>query len=176
MIKSKDAQASAQAETAAPGSPGRNEFVWPVRVYYEDTDAAGVVYYANYLRFYERCRTEWLRTLGFGQRELTERDGVLFVVAHAEIRYLRAARLDDALAITARVAERFASYVIFEQQALRGAELLSQGRVKVACVDTKSMRPTRLPPALAAWLARDAGSGAPAAAAAPNLDSPRKNA
>jgi acyl-CoA thioester hydrolase len=119
-----------------------------VRVYYEDTDTGGVVYYANYLRFFERCRTEWLRSLGFGQRELAERDGAVFVVAGAEIQYLRPARLDDELRVDARVAELYASYVVFEQRAWRGDELLSRSRVKVACVDAQTLRPRRIPAAL----------------------------
>jgi acyl-CoA thioester hydrolase len=158
--------AAAGATAACAGSPA--PFVWRVRVYYEDTDSGGVVYYANYLRFFERCRTEWMRSLGFGQRELSEREGVVFVVAHAEIAYRRSARLDDELTIDARIAERYASYVVFEQQAWRGTELLSEARVKVACVDVQSMRPARLPPALAACL-----SGLPDRAAQPtNLSKP----
>ncbi len=121
---------------------------WPVRVYYEDTDAGGVVYYANYLRFFERCRTEWLRALGFDQASLARRDGVVFVVASAELRFRRPARLDDALSIEARVQERSAGSMVFEQRALRGAELLCEGRFKVACVDAQSFKPTRLPAAL----------------------------
>jgi acyl-CoA thioester hydrolase len=140
------ARTAADANLRAPG------FVWPVRVYYEDTDTGGVVYYANYLRFFERCRTEWMRSLGFGQRELAERDKVIFVVAGAEIHYLRSARLDDELRIDARMAERFASYLVFEQHAWRATELLSHGRVKVACVDAGTMRPRRIPAALGAAL------------------------
>lgn len=151
-----DANATnAAPRTAQASAPALPRFVWPVRVYFEDTDAGGVVYYANYLRFFERCRTEWMRAIGFAQRDLAQRDGVLFVVASVEIQYLRSARLDDELAIDARIAERYASYVVFEQQALRGSELLSRARVKVACVDKKTMRPTRLPAALASWLERD---------------------
>jgi acyl-CoA thioester hydrolase len=124
-----------------------------MRVYYEDTDAGGVVYYANYLRFFERCRTEWMRSMGFGQRELADREGVLFVVAAAEVKFLRPARLDDELLVDARIAERFCSYVVFEQTVWRGAQVLCHSRMKVACVDAQTLRPTRLPPALAAALA-----------------------
>jgi acyl-CoA thioester hydrolase len=145
----------AGAEPQAPTAPG---FQWQVRVYYEDTDAGGVVYYANYLRFFERCRTEWLRSLGYGQRELVQRDGVLFVVAGTEMRYLRPAYLDDAIRVEARIAGRFASYVVFEQHAWRGPELLSHGRVKVACVDAATMKPRRLPAELAAALDRAHGA------------------
>ncbi len=152
---------SGAPDPSAPGA-GAAYFRWKVRVYYEDTDAGGVVYYANYLRFFERCRSEWMRELGFGQRELAEREGVIFVVASAEIKYLRSARLDDELQIEARIAGRFASYVVFDQCALRGAEILSRARVKVACVDARSMRPTRIPATLEALLA----PAVPASAAA----------
>jgi acyl-CoA thioester hydrolase len=127
-------------------------FSWPVRVYYEDTDAGGVVYYANHLRFFERCRTEWLRTLGWSQRQLADREGLVFVVAAAQVQYLRPARLDDELRIEASIHARGASYIEFAQQAWRGDELLSRGRVKVACVDSAGLRPRRLPGALAAAL------------------------
>ncbi len=141
--------AGTQGQGSAPSANARGPtFFWPVRVYYEDTDTGGVVYYANYLRFFERCRTEWMRALGYGQRELAERDAVMFVVAGAEIQYVRSARLDDELQVDARLAERYASYVVFEQQAWRGAELLSHGRIKVACVDARTMRPRRIPAAL----------------------------
>lgn len=159
---SANSPATVRAKTAAPPASvaqdpeaqhlARPRFVWPVRVYYEDTDAGGLVYYANYLRFFERCRTEWMRALGFGQRDLDERYGVRFVVATAEIQYLRSAALDDDLVIDARIAGRHASYAVFEQQALRGSELLSRARVKVACVSARTMKPTRLPPALLAAL------------------------
>ncbi len=145
MTRSNPANASGQVS-------GAREFFWPVRVYYEDTDAGGVVYYANYLRFFERCRSEWMRALGFGQQELLERDKVLFVVASALVKYQRPARLDDALQIEARIVHRFASYVVFEQRALRGSQVLCRCRAKVACVDAQTMRPTRVPEALATLL------------------------
>jgi acyl-CoA thioester hydrolase len=149
----------------AAGGAQAPHFCWPVRVYYEDTDAGGVVYYANYLRFFERCRTEWMRSLGFGQHELAERDGVLFVVAAAEVKYLLPARLDDELLVDAHIAERYGSYVVFEQVARRGERVLCRSRMKVACVDAQSMRPTRLPAALAAALAPAAGGAAEKGAA-----------
>jgi len=147
---------STQTNTAVADALGLDPpgFVWPVRIYYEDTDAGGVVYYANYLRFFERCRSEWMRSLGYGQRELLERDHVLFVVAGAQIRYLRPARLDDVLQIDASIVHRYASYVVFEQCARRDTELLCRARVKVACVDAASMRPSRVPAALASELAQ----------------------
>lgn len=130
------------------------DFRLTVRVYYEDTDAAGIVYYANYLKFFERCRTEWLRSLGFDQRELAARERLQFVVADLSVQYHRPARLDDALAIDATIVERARTYVVFRQRARRGAELLASARVKVACVDTGRMAPARMPAALVERLAR----------------------
>lgn len=127
-------------------------FRWPVRVYYEDTDAGGIVYYANFLRFFERCRTEWLRALGLAQRSLAAEHGLQFVVAQLAVRYLRPARLDDMLAIDARIAELARSYLVFEQQARRGDELLAHATVKVACVDARRGAPVRLPAALVSRL------------------------
>lgn len=129
-----------------------SSFSWSLRVYFEDTDAGGIVYYANFLRFFERCRTEWLRALGIAQLELAERSQLQFVVAHAAVDYLRPARLDDALTITARIGERGRAYLVFEQEALRGTELLARARVKVACVDTRRLAPSRLPVELVAAL------------------------
>ena len=129
------------------------DFRLTVRVYYEDTDAAGIVYYANYLKFFERCRTEWLRSLGFDQRELAARERLQFVVADLSVQYHRPARLDDALAIDATIVERARTYVVFRQRARRGAELLASARVKIACVDTGRMAPARMPAALVERLA-----------------------
>jgi acyl-CoA thioester hydrolase len=123
-------------------------FRWPVRVYYEDTDAAGIVYYANYLRFFERGRTEWLRALGIDQRALAVEHGLQFVVASAQLAYLRPARLDDALVVESNVLQRGASFVLFEQRALRGDLTLTTARVKVACVDLARLRPARFPETL----------------------------
>ncbi len=144
---------SGDARAGRAQEAGAATFCWPIRVYYEDTDTGGVVYYANHLRFYERCRTEWLRELGYGQREMSEREGAMFVVAAAQIDYLRPARLDDALRIEARLEGRFASYLEFGQSAWRDTELLSRGRVKVACVDARTFKPRRLPPGLSRALA-----------------------
>jgi acyl-CoA thioester hydrolase len=132
-------------------------FEWKVRVYFEDTDAGGIVYYANFLKFFERCRTEWLRALGVEQTRLAHESGLQFVVAQLAVDYLKPARLDDELTITARVGEQARSYLVFEQRALRGAELLAQATVKIACVDTRRLGPARLPAELTAALhaARD---------------------
>ncbi len=116
-----------------------------MRVYYEDTDTGGIVYYANFLRFFERCRTEWLRALGLEQRELAAARGLQFVVARVAVDYRRPARLDDLLTIDARIAELARSWLVFEQHARRGDELLAQATVKVACVDVRRAVPARLP-------------------------------
>lgn len=147
---------AASAGEPAPGAAPQASFTWPVRVFYEDTDAGGVVYYANYLRFFERCRSEWFRSLGFALSELAHREGVLFMVASAQVDYLRPARLDDLLHIDARISQRAASYVVFEQQARRGTTILSRASVKVACIDAHSLRPRRLPPAVVEALAAPA--------------------
>ncbi len=128
-------------------------FRWPVRVYFEDTDAAGLVYYGNYLKFFERCRTEWLRSFGLDQRELASKEGIQFVVTDVEVRYHRPARLDDLLTIDATIAEQARSWLVFRQRALRDAELLASARVKVACVDGSRLAPVRLPRQLAQRLA-----------------------
>lgn len=133
-----------------------SEFRWNVRVYYEDTDAAGLVYYANYLKFFERCRTEWLRALGFEQQAVATRDQVVFVVSRLQTDFIRPARLDDALTLTAQVAQRGRAWLEFEQRAVRSnagdEELLARAQVKVVCVDRISLRPTALPAALSAAL------------------------
>lgn len=125
-------------------------FVWPVRVYYEDTDAGGVVYYANYLRFMERARTEWLRSLGFDQAQLVRDRGVLFAVRSVNLDYFRPARLDDLLDVTAAVASTGRASICFAQTVMRTSggsvpELLSRGEVKIACLDAGSFRPASVP-------------------------------
>jgi acyl-CoA thioester hydrolase len=121
------------------------EFSWPVRVYWEDTDAGGVVYYANYLNFMERARSEWLRSLGFEQTALIEEHGVLFVVRSVTLDYLRPARFNDLLAVTARLdTARPASLEIVQGVARDGAAL-ARGRVTLACVEAASFRPVRIP-------------------------------
>ena len=120
-------------------------FRWPLRVYWEDTDAGGVVFYANYLKFFERARTEWLRSLGVSQEALRHDPGVLFVVSETTVRYLRSARLDDALAITVRLADAGKASLTLDQQALRGDEVLAEGRIRVGCVDAHTLRPRRIP-------------------------------
>ena len=119
-------------------------FDWPVRVYYEDTDAGGIVYYVNYLKFMERARTEYLRSLGFDQQALMQ-DGVLFVVRNTSIDYLKPARLDDALHVTVSLSRRGRAGFDMIQSIWRGEEELCRGKVALACVSANSLRPVGLP-------------------------------
>jgi acyl-CoA thioester hydrolase len=123
-----------------------------MRVYWEDTDAGGVVFYANYLKFFERARTEWLRALGIEQRALQEATGSIFVVADVVLRYLAPAKLDDWLTVSVKVLEVGKASIALEQQAWRGDVLLAQGTVRVGCVNATSLRPCRIPAQLAACL------------------------
>ena len=131
--------------------PGRN-FSWPVRVYWEDTDAGGIVYYANYLKFFERARTEWLRSLGLAQRVLRDSSGGMFVVSDAQVRYLQPARLDDELLVTARPQDVGRASMTIQQQALlkTPAEniLLCEATIRVGWVHATSYKPARIPPTL----------------------------
>jgi acyl-CoA thioester hydrolase len=123
----------------------------PVRVYYEDTDAGGVVYHTSYIRYFERARTEWLRSLGYSQKQLAEEAGVLFTVVELTVRYLKPARLDDMLEVLAEVGERGHASLAFAQEIRTASgELLAEGQVRIACVDQRNFRPRRLPPALVA--------------------------
>ena len=125
-------------------------FTWPVRVYYEDTDAGGIVFYANYLKFFERARTEWLRALDVGQQALMLEDKAIFVVKHASVDYHAPARLDDVLNLTLSIEKLGRASVLFVQQAWRGDALLASATVKVGCVDAATLRPRALPDATAA--------------------------
>jgi acyl-CoA thioester hydrolase len=118
---------------------------FPVRIYWEDTDAGGVVYYANYLKFFERARTEWLRALGVEQQALRDATGAIFVVADAQVKYLAPAKLDDLLTVTVKMVERGLASMVIEQQAWRGGTLLVHGRFRIGCVDALSLRPKRIP-------------------------------
>lgn len=122
------------------------EFSWPVRVYYEDTDVSGVVYHANYLRWFERARTEWLRARGLGQEALRVEHGIAFTVAGLEIAYLRPARLDDELEVVTVIEQAKRASLVFAQtlRAPDGAPL-AQARVRVGCVDAANFRPCALP-------------------------------
>ena len=160
-----------------------NDFEHPVRVYWEDTDAGGVVFYANYLKFFERARTEWLRQLGcsvpaagaddtsvcrsradaasgssspdegFSQQALREQTGAIFIVSHTEVRHLAPARLDDELRITVELTDCGRATMSFAQQAWCGERLLAEGRIRVGCVDASSWRPRRIPELVTAHIA-----------------------
>lgn len=133
-------------------SSHRNEAVFPVRVYYEDTDAGGVVYYANYLKFMERARTEWLREMGVDQSAMAVRERRLFVVKDLAMSYLKPARLDDLLTIRSRITRLGRASLHFAQRAERGEELLASGNIQVCCVDADTLRPSPIPRALHAKL------------------------
>ena len=136
-------------------------FQWPVRIYWEDTDAGGIVFYANYLKFFERTRTEWLRSMGIEQQRLREITGGMFVVIETSTHHHRPARLDDELIVTATLLEMGRASLIIGQQALlksehgetastsenafSNASLLCQGRIRIGWVDAASMRPARIP-------------------------------
>ncbi|WP_298830922.1 tol-pal system-associated acyl-CoA thioesterase [uncultured Piscinibacter sp.] len=123
-----------------------------LRVYWEDTDAGGVVFYANYLKFFERARTEWLRALGFSQERLRNDTGAMFVVADTSVRYLSPARLDDLVEVTVLPIELGRVSMSLQQQAWRhggaGATLLAEGRIRIGCVDAGTFVPRRIPNAI----------------------------
>ena len=125
-------------------------FEWPVRVYWEDTDAGGVVYHAAYLAFMERARSEWLRSLGIDQAALRTTERVQFTVVEMSLKWLRPARYDDLLTVTASVGGRAGASIDFVQTVRRGAETLVEATVRVAAIDAGTLRPRRLPAALAA--------------------------
>jgi len=153
-------------------------FAWPVRVYYEDTDNGGVVYYANYLKFMERARTEWLRSLGVEQDELREHDGVIFAVRSVTVDYLQPARFNDVLWVTAAIEEQGRASLVFTQYVVRvagdrrhgaagrlaqedyerligdKAAMLCTGQAKIACLDSNTLRPCPIPSHLFAELSR----------------------
>jgi acyl-CoA thioester hydrolase len=130
-------------------------FVWPVRVYWEDTDAGGIVYYANYLKFMERARTEWLRAIGVNQVQLKDAHGLMFVVVDVEAHYRKPARYGDQLQVTCKVSETTRASITLDQEVLRDGELLLDGRVRAACLDAQSYRPRPLPQLL--WKQINAG-------------------
>ena len=124
-------------------------YAFHIRVYWEDTDAGGIVFYANYLKFFERARTEWLRTLGVGQQQLREQTGGMFVVSETQIKYHRPAVLDDSLRVTARLLEKGRASLLIGQQAWRDepgpATLLCEGSIRIGWVDADSLKPARIP-------------------------------
>ncbi len=123
----------------------RAHFVLPVRVYYEDTDAAGVVYYANYLRYLERARSEWLRALGYEQQRLFRDSGIGFAARSISVDYIKPARLDDALEVISEVHHLGRAQITFAQRVERGGERLVTAHMRVACLDLRVMKPTPIP-------------------------------
>ena len=120
-------------------------FIWSVRVYYEDTDAGGVVYYSNYLKFFERARTEMLRALGYEQDSLKANAGIIFVVRSVQIDYLRPAVFNDLLQVSAKLTETKKASFTFNQQIHRGDVVLCQSIIRIACLDAHTLRPKAIP-------------------------------
>ena len=128
------------------------DFRFTLRVYWEDTDAGGVVFFANYLKFFERARTEWLRAMGFGQERLRNDTGAIFVVTDTAVRFVAPARLDDELQVTVRIANAGQATLNIVQQAYRGTQLLAEGSIRIGCVDAGTFRPRRIPNELLALI------------------------
>ena len=141
------------SEPACPASPAASAFRFTLRVYWEDTDAGGVVFYANYLKFFERARTEWLRSLGHQQEQMRVAAGVMFVVTDTAVRYLRPARLDDLIVVSVSVQRAGRAQLMLAQQAwlhadagaATGDELLAEGTIRIGCVSIGTFRPARIP-------------------------------
>ena len=135
-----------------PARIASKPFGWPLRIYWEDTDAGGIVFYANYLKYFERARTEWLRALGVEQSALRSSSGGMFVVSEAQLRYHLPARLDDELLVTAWPTETGRASLTIQQQAWRkctsGDELLCEATIRIGWVDATSYRPARIPQTL----------------------------
>jgi acyl-CoA thioester hydrolase len=122
------------------------EFSWPVRVYYEDTDAGGVVYYANYLRYLERARTEMLRALGFEQDKLAQDHNIIFIVRKVTIDYLKPAIFNEELTVNARITGLRKASMLFEQTIFnKQNDMLCQAEIKIACINNKTMKPVSIP-------------------------------
>lgn len=120
-------------------------FSWPIRVYYEDTDAGGVVFYANYLKFFERARTEMLRAMGHEQDQLRANEGILFVVRSVQVDYLSSARFNDLLQTSAEVTQIKNASLTFSQTVSRGEDILATGIIRIACLDADTLRPKVIP-------------------------------
>ncbi len=133
-----------------PPSSSRQDFVHTLRIYWEDTDAGGVVFYANYLKFFERARTEWLRAQGFGQEVLRTEFDAMFVVVQANLRCLRPARLDDLLQVGVELTDMSGASIRLRQVAWRGEERLAEADIRLGCVHSASFKPRRLPKEIAA--------------------------
>ncbi|RDK00672.1 tol-pal system-associated acyl-CoA thioesterase [Paraburkholderia lacunae] len=141
--------------TSQPGT--EIGFTWLIRVYYEDTDAGGIVFYANYLKFFERARTEWLRACGVDQNRLADETGALFVVRSTAVDYRAPARLDDIVKVVSRIERLGRASVDFAQEAWRDGTLLAAGSIRVGCVERTALRPAAIPPSVLAALRRGPG-------------------
>ncbi len=140
----------------APAPDQRSEpasFTLPVRVYYEDTDAGGVVYYANYLKFCERARTDWLRAIGFEQGRLTREQNIVFVVRAVQADYRQPAVLDDLLDVVTTIGRLGHASLIFDQKILRGGQPVFDAQITIACIDAAARRAIPIPPAVRAQFA-----------------------
>jgi acyl-CoA thioester hydrolase len=137
----------------SPHVPSSSTFHWPVRVYYEDTDAGGVVFYANYLRFMERARTEWLRAIGYEQDHLKEEAGLLFAVRRVGIDYRAPARFNERLDVISRLVQARGASLVFDQTIVReDGTHCCEATVKVACIDAETLGPRRIPAPLLSHL------------------------
>jgi len=130
---------------ANPEAGMTNFYCWPVRVYYEDTDIGGVVYYANYLKFFERARTEWLRSVGLNQDTLAREQDLIFVVRRVALDFARPARLDDLLDVTVEPLKLAHVYIKMAQEARCGAQVLARAEIKLACLDRRNFKPVAIP-------------------------------
>lgn len=129
-------------------------FTWPIRVYYEDTDTGGIVFYANYLKFFERARTEWLRACGVDQQRLADETGTMFIVRSTALDYRAPARLDDLITVISRIERLGRASVDFIQEAWRDGTLLATGTIKVGCVERSVFKAAAIPPPVLAALRR----------------------
>ena len=134
----------------------QKEFIWQIRVYYEDTDAGEVIFYANYLKFMERSRTEWLRKIGFDHKILKEKYGLLFAVKNLTIDYIKPGHLDDLLTVTSELLDsRKASLTFGQNIKNENSELLSEAKVKIACINSKTLKASPMPDKLILELTND---------------------
>jgi acyl-CoA thioester hydrolase len=127
---------------------GIKTFSFPVRIYFEDTDSGGVVYHSNYLKFMERARTEWLRSVGIDQRHLKHEELIIFVVHRIDIQYKLPARFNDDLVVKSELIEIGSSKIEFRQMIYRDEELLIDAHVDIACIDSEKFKPVRIPSAV----------------------------
>jgi acyl-CoA thioester hydrolase len=157
----------------SPSAPGSGiGFTWPIRVYYEDTDAGGIVFYANYLKFFERARTEWLRSCGIEQERLANEMGAVFIVRSTAVDYRAPARLDDVIQVTSRTERIGRASVDFSQEAWRDGTLLATGTIRVGCVDRAALRPAAIPAPVLAALRRGAQAGTASSVSTDNGQTP----